>query len=164
MQTIAEVAAAFAGFAAIVVAVRSRGPDGMAPEDRLRLQVMLGSSLATVGFTFLPQLLVHAGASEPRCWSISSGGILAYLAVVVPMDGIRGRRLSREGRIGGAGAGFAALLALSAFVTQVLNASGLLWQPSFAGFLGGLLLLLALSGFAFFRLVAFGSPAERSVA
>ena len=91
---------------------------------------------------------------------MSSGGICAYLAVVIPLDLSGTRKLPREQSLEAKGIAFAALLAAAAFLSQLANLTGLIWGRTFAGFLAGLLLLLMLSGFAFFRLVAFSPPAD----
>lgn len=157
LQTIAEVATAFAGFAAIVFAVRSRG-GALVAGDRLRLQVMLGSSLSTVAFSFVPLWLLQVGVAPSTTWGLSSGLIVLYLGIMVPRDIRQQRRISVREAADFGGRSVVAVLAVAALLSQLINATGLVWGRSFGGFLGGLILLLALSGFAFFRLVAFSSP------
>ncbi len=162
LQTIAEVSVAFAGFAAIVIALRHRGAQGLAPADAIRLQLMLGPSLATVAFSLIPLWLFHVGMSADGVWGLSSGGMALYLAILTPLDAKRGGRMLREGQLERAPAAVVAVLGVTALLSQAANASGLVWGRTFGGLLAGLLLLLGLSGFTFFRLVAVPSrePSE----
>jgi len=57
-----------------------------------------------------------------------------------------------------------AVLGVTALVSQAANATGLIWGRTFGGLLAGLLLLLALSGFTFFRLVAVPSRGSSDAA
>lgn len=63
-QTIAEVAAAFVGFASIVIAVRSSERGELAAMDRLRLQIVLGTGLASLGFALVPLWTPSLGVYE----------------------------------------------------------------------------------------------------
>lgn len=157
LQTIAEVSVAFAGFAAIVIAVRHRGAQGLEPADAISLQLMLGPSLATVAFSLIPLWLFHVGISADGVWGISSGGMALYLSIVTPLDARRGSRMLRAGQLERKPAAVVAVLGIAALLSQATNASGIVWGRTFGGLLAGLLLLLGLSGFTFFRLVAFPS-------
>ena len=68
----AEVAAAFAGFAGVVV-VFGRRDRAWAPNDALRFRFMLENSLFTVAFALLPFLFHHLGASPRLTWGTCSG-------------------------------------------------------------------------------------------
>ena len=164
LQTIAEVSVAFAGFAAIVIAVRHRGARGLAPEEAIHLQLMLGPSLATVAFSLIPLWLFHIGVSPDGIWGISSGGMALYLSIVTPLDARRGSRMMRKGLLERTPAAVVAVLGVTALVSQAANATGLIWGRTFGGLLAGLLLLLALSGFTFFRLVAVPSRGSSDAA
>ena len=68
-DTIAQVAAAFAGFVGIVLAIRSRG--GALP--RLQMAGFLQSSLGAVGFALLPELVVELLPNEKASWQLLCG-------------------------------------------------------------------------------------------
>lgn len=78
LLTVAELAVAFAGFSGIVAALGPRHEGGLFPEDRVRLRVLIGSSLSTAAFAFLPLLLWEVAASPASVWSISSAVYLPY--------------------------------------------------------------------------------------
>jgi len=71
LLTIAEIAIAVLGFAAIVTALRRRSGDG----DLIswfRLRVMIESSLAALAFSFLPSVFRAAGLADSYSASLSS--------------------------------------------------------------------------------------------
>jgi hypothetical protein len=68
-RVIAQIAAAFAGFIGIIVAVRSR-LDGLPP---MQLTGFLQSSLGALGFALLPDLVFGLGIADQWAWQILCG-------------------------------------------------------------------------------------------
>ena len=68
-DTIAQVAAAFAGFVGVVLAIRSRG--GALP--RLQMAGFLQTSLGAVAFALLPEFFMELLASEEDAWQLLCG-------------------------------------------------------------------------------------------
>lgn len=68
-DTIAQVAAAFAGFVGVVLAIRSR--DGALP--RLQMTGFLQTSLGAVAFALLPELVVELLPNEKTSWQLLCG-------------------------------------------------------------------------------------------
>ncbi len=94
LQTVAELAVAFAGFSGIVAALGPRSEGGLFPEDRVRLSVLIGASLSTAAFALLPLLLFEPVGVPGTVWKIASAVYLPYgLAVVVV-----GERQTRRAR------------------------------------------------------------------
>ena len=77
LLTIGEIAAAFAGFAALVSAIRRRSGDPETTHDILRLRVIISSSIVIVVMSLIPLGLSNFGLSEVSVWRIS--GIIYLL-------------------------------------------------------------------------------------
>ena len=82
--TIAEVAAAFAGFSTLVVVVARRSRDISGRLATTRLTNMLRLSLLVILFSLVPYLPTYSGLSKIGAWRVSSGLFavlwLAYIA------------------------------------------------------------------------------------
>jgi hypothetical protein len=68
-DTIAQVAAAFAGFVGVILAIRSRG--GALP--RLQMAGFLLTSLGAVAFALLPQFFLGILTNEKTAWQLLCG-------------------------------------------------------------------------------------------
>jgi hypothetical protein len=68
-DTIAQVAAAFAGFVGVILAIRSRG--GALP--RLQMAGFLQTSLGAVAFALLPQFFTEVLTNEKTAWQLLCG-------------------------------------------------------------------------------------------
>ena len=68
-DTIAQVAAAFAGFVGVILAIRSRG--GALP--RLQMTGFLQGSLGAVAFALLPQFFTEVLTNENTTWQLLCG-------------------------------------------------------------------------------------------
>ena len=77
-DTIAQVAAAFAGFVGVILAIRSRG--GALP--RLQMAGFLQTSLGAVAFSLLPAFLMDVLPNEETTWQILCGLFGLYHLVV----------------------------------------------------------------------------------
>jgi hypothetical protein len=86
--TIAEVAAAFAGFSTLVVVVAQRSRKGRAELAAIRLTNMLRLSLLVILFSLVPYLPAYLGGSVIGAWRISSG-LFALLWLAYFLAGLR---------------------------------------------------------------------------
>ncbi len=68
-DTIAQVAAAFAGFVGVILAIRSRG--GALP--RLQMTGFLQTSLGAVAFALLPEFFLEVLTNEKAAWQLLCG-------------------------------------------------------------------------------------------
>lgn len=84
LANIAELAVAFAGFSGIVAALGRGGEGAVFPEDRVRLAMLIGSSLSTTAFALLPLALWEVAGPAERVWALASAIYIPYgLAVVL---------------------------------------------------------------------------------
>jgi hypothetical protein len=86
--TVAEVAAAFAGFSTLVVVVAQRSRNVRGELATAKLTNMLRLSLLVILFSLVPYLPLYFGASEIKAWRISSG-LFAFLWLVYFLDCLR---------------------------------------------------------------------------
>jgi len=152
-STIAEVAIAFLGFTGVVGVFAGRShPIAVS----FRLWVMVEFGLALLLLALLPMVLHHLGWAAPRLWVACSIATLLFLVghlvFVVP----RIARYMRSGVWDGVPTvlnySFPALY-FACLVTQVFNALGVGLGRSHGGYLLGLFLLLAASGFNFISML-----------
>lgn len=156
LLTTAEVAVAFAGFASVVTVFRRREAGGWDPQDAIRFQLMITTSLSVVLFALLPFPIRFFGASEPTVWSASSSLLAVYVLVA---SGLVVRRTLA----------LTAARALNPFISwafvtggviatalQLLNAVGVLFERELGPYFLGLLYLLVLSGVSFARMLPMG--------
>lgn len=80
LQTIAEIAAAFAGFASVVVMFRRGGDVHTDEATRIIFQSMLLGSLFVVFFGLLPLVLERLLTSAERAYFCASTLLLIYIA------------------------------------------------------------------------------------
>ena len=149
---IAEIAAAFAGFASLVAAISRRSSPGP-QQDRLdfgTLQNVLLLSLLSVGFALFPNVLERQGLSAAIAWRTSAA---AFAIVVGTYVGYVLRTLPaayRElGRRVPPSFVFNAVLIILGLSVQVLCAAGLV---PLATYLLPLSTILYAAGFGFVRL------------
>lgn len=77
LLTLAEIAAAFAGFAALVSVIRTGTTDDPeAAHDLLRLRLVISSGVAGVAAALLPVGLAGYGLQESLTWRIAAFGFL----------------------------------------------------------------------------------------
>jgi hypothetical protein len=135
LHTIAEVGIAITGFAGIVAAIRGGADIARKPSVVDPLGLLLGTSLATVFFCFVPEWLNAAIASPPAVWRLSLGVYgtyrLAYIALIL---NARRRGAETSGPIwmafAGTSVGILHLVGAAGFLTDFhyfLYLSGLLW-------------------------------------
>lgn len=73
---IAEISAAFAGFAALVSVLRQRGTREDALHDILRLRIVISTSMVVVIASLIPVGLANFHLSERVLWGVSAGILL----------------------------------------------------------------------------------------
>lgn len=79
LLALAEIAAAFAGFAALVSVIqRGERLPGQAMHDLLRLRLVIGSSVAGVAAALVPVALAGYGVDPDTTWRISSALFLVF--------------------------------------------------------------------------------------
>lgn len=76
LLNIAEISAAFAGFAALVSVLRQRGTRADAIHDILRLRIVISTSMLVVVAALVPVGLVHFQLSDRLVWGFSAGTLL----------------------------------------------------------------------------------------
>ena len=87
---IAELAAAFAGFTAIVSVLNTRADARKRALDLLRLRSMLEASLCTIALALLPTLLLEVGIGG-AAWRWANGTAAVVVGVVYVAQMRRGR-------------------------------------------------------------------------
>jgi hypothetical protein len=147
LHTIAEVGIAVTGFAGIVFAVRQRllAESNASVSDPLR--ILLGTSLGTVFFCFVPEWFYALVASDDAAWRLSLGLCGIYRLVYI---GLLTREAGRN-RVRGA----APMRAVGIFiaVSHLIAAVGFLAQYQYFLYLTGLLWGLAISLVSFFTVL-----------
>ncbi len=152
--TLAEVSIAFAGFASIAVLFRRRAAGRWAPEDALRFQIMIISSLSALFFSLFPLALGAYSISESAVWAWSSGLLLLAFAAAVGGGLPRFAKLVREARANLALAVISLVLIVGAVVLQALNVLSIGFSREPAPYLTGVVLLVLFCCIEFVRLVA----------
>ena len=152
LLTCAEIAAALAGFAALIVALGDRQRDRTLPS---LVATLIERSLVALLLSLLPALLIGLDTGPRPLWAVCSGLLAAYVLSLA----VRSAALRRaEPDL------WAALLSGPVFVTlyacgigvlvlQVFNATGLFVTPDVWWYLVGLSWLLASVCYYFFFFV-----------
>ena len=153
--TVAEVGIALAGFSGVVAMLGRRGAGEWSEPDWLRFAMLLAFSFGVVVFSFLPALAMAFGASEPQAWATSSLLLALFMLAAYAIVIRRVARLGSEAteQFPQATGRAVGILTLPVLATLVLNSLGIGFAKSFAPFLLGLLWLVCLSGFQFYRLL-----------
>lgn len=76
LLSLAEVAAAFAGFAALVSVLRKRGSNADTLHDILRLRIVISTSMVVVVASLIPVALANFYLSDRLVWGFSAGILL----------------------------------------------------------------------------------------
>jgi hypothetical protein len=79
-----EAGTAVAGFSGIVAVLGRRAEGQWSPSDRVRVTLLLQTSFAAIGLSFLALVLDGAGVADPTTWKVGSAcyALYAVLAVV----------------------------------------------------------------------------------
>jgi len=156
LLTTAEVAVAFAGFASVVTVFRRREHAGWAPQDALRFQLMITSSLSVAFFALLPFAVSFFGASELTVWGVSSGLLALYLALSLGLVARRTVSLTAGEALNPFISWTFSAGGLIVLALQVLNASGVFFERELGPYFVGLLYALVLAGVSFARMLPLG--------
>jgi hypothetical protein len=78
-----EAGIAVAGFSGIVVVLGRRAEGQWSPSDRVRVTLLLQTSFAAVGLSFLALALDGAGMAEPTIWRVGSACYSLYAVLAV---------------------------------------------------------------------------------
>ena len=136
LHTIAEVGIAITGFAGIVAAIQRGANRATQPSVADPLGILLGTSLGTVFFCFVPEWLNSAIAAPDVVWRVSLAAYgtyrLAYLALILNAQrgGAVAISLSWKRFTVGVALGVLQLVAAAGFLSEFqyfLYLSGLLW-------------------------------------
>ncbi len=162
LLTIAEVAIAVLGFAAIVTALRRRSAQRADLLTRFRLGIMIEASTAVLLFSFLPFVFRAADLQESSVASVSSALFAVALAILLPRGFARQRRhfgsfFLPETRLFDVLAVTSGALLVGALS---LRSADLLPQLGFAPYLASLLSILLVAISMFVRFVFFASEAD----
>ena len=143
-HTIAEVGIAITGFAGIVAVIRGGADSAGQPSVADPLWILLGASLSTVFFFFVPEWLHAAISSLDAVWRVSLAAYgtyrLAYIALILNAQRRGGTATPIVWRF---------LVGLSIGVLQLVGAAGFLSDFQYFLYLSGLLwgLVVALISF-----------------
>jgi len=156
LLTYIQVAVAFAGFAALITAIRDRGSDVPNPHLWVRLRGMVELALLVAVFSVGAISIRSFGVSNEITWRICS----ALLAVAWPAEFLfvvaRAQRLNRTGFPFGTRPYRYFLYSIALLSTASLVTNALGWWSSSAGavYFTNLGALLLVAGLWFMRLVA----------
>ncbi len=153
LLTIAEIAATFAGFAALVSVLGRRVRSGRAIHDLLRLRLVIATSLIVVVASLVPSALARFGLPMTQVWQIAAGVFLAliYIEFVSFFATYNPVREDFDPDLVAAGVSGALQLLVQAGLLIVLFG----WMEALddALYVGALVAMLCTSAFVFMRLV-----------
>jgi len=154
LQTISQVAAAFAGFSGVVAAIGHRGSRTWSSAEILRLRTLVEPSLVALFGSFLPGILQIAFDSEPLVWRLSNAalGLLGLAA---------GATFIARSRVASVTVGqwiFLVLVGLA--VGALLLAAGDVLRQYELIFVIGLVLAIAVAAYNFLLLLAITGGTE----
>ncbi|MGI9327381.1 MAG: hypothetical protein ACR2PZ_19340 [Pseudomonadales bacterium] len=162
LLTFAEVAAAFAGFSAIVTSfVQSRGSTVLRI-NHYRTRVMIEYSLCVVVFAFVPYLIFVVTESEDASWRVASGLLALVWTLIAVSSGRRARVVLGDSGFSVA-PGFSYTMAgLTIVGTLILWANVIGFRVGTAGgfFLLGISFPLLQSALYFLHIVTHSAPDE----
>jgi len=161
LLTTAEVAVAFAGFASIVTAFRRREHGEWTPQDVLRFQLMITSSLSAVFFALLPFAMSFFGASEPGVWSYGSGALALYLVLASALVARRTLSLTSGAALNPYISWSFLACGIVAIALLGLNTAGFFPNRELGPYFVGLMYLLVLAGVSFARMIPVGFQDDR---
>jgi hypothetical protein len=125
----AELGIGYAGFLAIFLAF-TRQQEAFSPADSLRVRGMLLASFLAILGAIAPLTLVLFPMSEPLVWRLAGLGLLAGQLLVYWNVAANQLSIEPEGRLEGFDGTIAWCLGALGSLLLVLNATGLLSEPS----------------------------------
>jgi hypothetical protein len=141
LLTIAEISIAVIGFAGIVSALRPRSSPHADAMHRLRMRIMIETSAYVVVFAFFPLLLAGLDLPKDVVWGAGSALLAATAPIQVSSIYVRQRSLFGSALLRETLLFDASTIGLAVLVecALVANATGLFFEPRFAGYLVGVL-------------------------
>lgn len=141
LLTIAEISIAVIGFAGIVSALRPRSSPHADAMHRLRMRIMIETSAYVVVFAFFPLLLAGLDLPKDVVWGAGSALLAATAPIQVSSIYVRQRSLFGSALLRETLLFDASTIGLAVLVECALiaNATGLFFEPRFAGYLVGVL-------------------------
>lgn len=158
LHTIAEVGIAITGFAGIVAAIRGAGGVASRPSVADPLGLLLGASLGTVLFCFVPEWLAAAIDSPDTVWRASLAIYGSYRLVYV---GLAIRDWQRG--VAGEAPSWMFVTGISIGVLHLIAAAGLFADFKYFLYLSGLFWGLVISLLNFYMLLLGQSSESRAV-
>jgi hypothetical protein len=151
LLTSGEIAAALAGFSALLVALGDRSGRSQAVRYRAIVASLIERSLIALFFALLPILVSGLGLTETAVWLLCSGGLAGYIFSLAWRSASRQRRDPTFREFVG-GRAFLVLFALGLVVLalQLLNAAGWWIQQNVWWYATGVTWLLLSVGYLFF--------------
>lgn len=148
---VCELAAAFAGFTAIVSVLDQQYGSGSERIDVVRLRQMVELSLVVIAAGLMPALLARLSVGERVLWRIACTAMLVAGVALIRIQSVRGLR--PEIRAAPTfNLFYARFLQLLGAVSLVAFACGAFnWIPADGGFHLGVTLLLSVAGLQFLR-------------
>ena len=151
LLTCAEVAAALAGFSALIVALSPEGSDGLAAQYRGLVGSLVERSLVAVFLSFLPVLLNGVGTPPEITWLLSSGALAGYIITVAWRSLARWRNdPSFSDLVSGRAFTFTYSAGVVVLALQIAHALGIGLQQHVWWYLVGLTWLLASVAYVFY--------------
>ncbi|MEZ5558069.1 MAG: hypothetical protein R3E86_05905 [Pseudomonadales bacterium] len=153
LLAIAEIAATFAGFAALVTLFGRRRVEGSGAHDLLRLRLVITTSVVVVVTALIPVALVGYGLSDGLTWRLAAGVYLAldYLGIVSLVRSFRPvRGLFPPDRLAVA---VASALEVAVQGALLLILLGMFQERQSGLYISALVATLAQAAFVFLRLV-----------
>ena len=154
MESIAEVGIGLAGFSGIVVAFLHR-KGNMTTLDRIRLGILLSAAFGAVFLALLPFGLLSVHLDGPMLWVTASAVHATVSAFQLAGLAVLTRRFFSSHRHI-----FNLAILIPVFtlyllntVLQVINLSGVVWEPSLGPYYLGLLWLIFHAGLQFARIL-----------
>jgi hypothetical protein len=156
LLTTAELALALAGFGSVVAAFVGNKRK-WEPMEVVRLRALIMLSLTSALIALIPFPLAYGGFEAPALWVLSSAlAALLGVAVLAGMLVFARHPMTQQGSLPWSTLSIS--LAVMSVVINILNALGMGFQKSFAGYFTGLLILLILAGLYFSRLIVLSGP------
>ncbi len=148
LNTLAEVAIAFAGFSSVVVIFRRRDDGSWTQADSQRFLGMITHALHGAGLAFVPQILQHFLSSTALVWALSS----LLLGISTLLHAFVATRL--ELSTSRPHAAMALIQGLVIFALQMANLFSWLGPPGPGLFIVGIFWHTVQAGYLFTMLVA----------
>jgi len=153
LLTIAEVAATFAGFAALVTLFARRRVAGAAVHDLLRLRLVIGASVVAVMAALIPVALEGYGLSATLTWRVSAGVFLLLIYFIIASFIASYRAVEDDFPADRLAVAVVLFLEIFIQIGLILIVSGLVEQRHYGLYVSALIGTIGQAAFVFLRLV-----------